>query len=241
MVRLAATLGLAFVVVMAHWPAATAQDWLLIETRRVPNQCSQPVECIDRSVLLARNMAYLSHSDRDTVTQFLNQIATIRGIPDDMAMQSQLSVPQVIETLHPLPMSEKLAPLVAHPGAYFDPETLDGTEATAGFGTYVATELQRAGFRILTEAEMEVTPGRPKLRVRFSKRSESAGCIIPFSISMSISEEVAMVRNPALKLSANAWSKLVKENLANSNYTPRSALEEAVKAFVSDWQTANSS
>lgn len=244
--RSGAILALGLATVSLDSSQAQAESWLLIETRSVPNQCERPLECVARSTLLTRNMAFLTPSDRDTVTGFLNQIATIRGIPDDLVhaaepqpIAGQLTAGQITQVLQPIPRAEKLAPLVGHPGAFFDTKTLDDAEVTEGFSAYVITELQRAGFRFLTREEMEQTPGRPKLSLRFTPRRESAGCIIPFSISLSISEEVVMVRNPALKLSGSAWAKTVKENLANRNYAPRNSLEEVVSAFAKDWQTAN--
>ena len=93
----------------------------------------------------------------------------------------------------------------------------------------------------LTKEEMEMTPGRPTLTVNFSPRRESEGCIIPYSVSMAIKEEVVMVRDTTIKLSGNAWAGSVRENLANRNFTPTSALNEVLQKLEKDFTAANSS
>ena len=136
-------------------------------------------------------------------------------------------------------MAEKLAPLVNHPGVHFDSTALDADPLTAGFAGHIRTSLSQAGVRFLSKEEMEATPGRPRLSIRFQPRSESEGCIMPFSVSLSVSEETVMARNPAIKLSGTAFAATAKENLANRNYSPESALHEVVTQFVESWQAAN--
>lgn len=218
---------------------APAQHWLLIETRDLPGQCSRPLSCIDRSTLALRNLVAVSAGERDMLLRTLNGLSTIRGLPEETTNQSMILPETMIATLHPLPKAANLDALIGHPGVFFDPTTLDADEATAGFSAFVISQLTAAGVPLLSQDEMDNTPGRPQLSVRFSPRTESAGCIIPFSVSMAVSEETVMVRNPTLKTSGSAWSGLVKENLANRNYSPMSALQELVTAFVTDWKSAN--
>ena len=93
----------------------------------------------------------------------------------------------------------------------------------------------------LSKEEWQATPGRPQLKVRYSARKESEGCIIPFSVSISVIEEAVLVRDADLKVSATVWAKTVRQNLANRNYTIQSALREAVEQFNADWRSANAS
>lgn len=192
-----------------------------------------------QSQLALRNLIHLPRSERNVLLQVLNSAASIRGLPEELPTQSNMSTDSMIPVLHPIPKAEKLAPLINHPGVYFDPTTLDSNVETGNFSPYIRQELTKVGVRFLTKEEWENTPGRPVLSVRFSKRAESAGCIIPFSVSLSISEETAMVRNPSIKINGNAWSGVVKENLANLNFTPMSALVKIVDNFVKDWSSQN--
>ena len=217
-----------------------AQNWVVIEARDILGQCQQPITCVGSSEFAMRSILNLGHDERNILLSTINSIATIRGLPEeDAPPTAQMSLPALSEALHPLPKAEKLMPLVDHPGVYFDSTRLDEDETTADFSAQVRARLSAAGVRFLTEEEMEATPGRPTLVVSYAVRRESAGCIIPFGVSMSINEETAMVRNPAIKLAGRAWSKQQKENLANNNYTPIDALTEVLDAFVADWTEAN--
>ncbi|WP_298262231.1 hypothetical protein [uncultured Litoreibacter sp.] len=218
---------------------AQAQNWLQIEARDIPAECTRPVSCIDRSQLALRNILNISQTDRDALLQTINRIATIRGLPDDVQRQPVIVPESMIEILHPMPAAAPLSLLTNHPGVFFDSVALDKNEETAAFGPYIREHLSATGVRFLTEKELERTPGHPKLVVRLTPRSDAEGSIIPFSVSMSISEEAVMVRNPSLKVSANTWSRVVKENLANKNYTPMSSLSQVVEQFVTDWISQN--
>lgn len=218
----------------------TAQDWLLVEVRDIPAQCQQPLTCIDKGQLAIRNMLSVRRSDRNLLLDTLNRLAIIRGIPEDIVPpQSVMGAADMTPILQTLPMAETLAPLVNHPGVFFDSTDLDATAQTANFSLIVREALASAGVHLLTEQELEVTPGRPTLSVSFRPRTESAGCIIPFHVSMAISEETVLVRNPDIKMVNRVWSGIARENLANMNYTPLSSLLEVVDKFIQDWKTAN--
>lgn len=231
--------GVALLSVLLPLPAL-AQNWVVIEARDLPGECLQPLTCVAQSEFALRSILNLGHDERSIFLSTINSIATIRGLPEeDASPPVNMSLPELSAALHPLPKAEKLLPLVDHPGVYFDSTKLDETESTIDFSAQVRARLTEVGVRFLTKEEMEATPGRPTLVVSYAVRKESAGCIIPFGVSMSINEETAMVRNPTIKLSGRAWSRQQKENLANNNYTPTDALTEVLDAFVADWTEAN--
>jgi len=218
---------------------AAAQSWLLVEVRDLPGQCTRPISCMGQSELALRNLIHLHREDRNSFLQLLNSAASIRGLSEEDQTVSNIDAESMIAALHPIPKAQKLTPLINHPGVFFDPTALDAEEATNNFSPYIREQLNNAGVRFLTKEEWENTPGRPTLSVRYSKRTESAGCIIPFSVSLSISEETVMVRNPSLKVNGSTWSGQSKENLANLNFTPMSALVQVVENFVKDWTSQN--
>lgn len=215
------------------------QGWLMIEARDLPIQCVRPLDCTSQGNLVMRNLFHFPRHERQILVQTLNSLATIRGVPEVGLGQTMVSSAEHISVLHALPKADRLATLIDHPGVFFDSTRLDGNIQTAEFSPIVRRELTNAGVRFLTEDEWQATPGRPTLSVRYKPRTESAGCIIPFEVSLSISEESVMVRNPAIKVSGSAWSGKAKENLANTNYTPISALEQVLKSFVTDWKSQN--
>lgn len=230
---------IAFVIgLLPKLAEANPVDWVMIETRLVPQTCSKPLECMPKSSLVLRNMAFLEPTETRELTLFLNRIATIRGISDVMIDSLNYSQAPLVERFHKVALSEKSAFLRHHPGVYFESTKLDETPETEAFSDYVRTNLLAAGVPLLSKEEHDKTPGRPKLTIRYSKHRESAGCIIPFSLTLSITEEVVLVRSPGLKTTTTIWSGTVRENLANRNYSLTSGIRELVDKFLEDWRAA---
>lgn len=220
--------------------AATAEpvDWVMIEARLVPQTCSKPMECIPKSSLILRNLAFMEQAETRDITMFLNRIATIRGISDTTTDALNLSTPALVNKFHEQTPSDKHELLRDHPGVYFDSKTLDSVPESEGFSDFLRTQLTAAGVRFLAKDEWQKMPGKPKLTVRYSRHRESEGCIIPFSVNLSITEEAVLVRSPGLKTTSTIWSGTVRENLANRNYKPTSAIRELVDKFLCDWTSA---
>lgn len=230
----------ACILLISGWlTKADAQSNIVIEVRRLPMACSQPLQCLPDSRLLLRNIASLNQSETRDVLSFLNRISAIRGLSDRDVDPLKTSKPPDFAKLHLISKSEKVDLLKAHPGVFFDTSVLDKNAVTYDFADYVQTQLSAIGVNFLTEDELEVTPGRPRLTVRFSPQRESEGCIIPFSVYMSITEETVLVRDAELKVEATIWSSTTRQNLANRNYTQTSALRETVEKFTVDWKAAH--
>ncbi|CUJ09130.1 hypothetical protein [Cognatishimia activa] len=230
--------GFALLTFLLSTSSVSSQETIMIEARRLPSTCVDPLLCVPMSELVLRNIASFSNKESREVMSFINRISSVRGLTDERYDQLNSSKRAIADKYHPSEMSEKLLFLRQHPGFYFDTEVLDGANVTQSFGGYIKTQLQGAGVTFLTKQEWENTPGRPQIKVRYSDRRESEGCIIPFSVSLTISEEAVLVRDADLKVPAVIWSKTVRQNLANRNYTVQSALREAVEYFLEDWRAA---
>lgn len=215
---------------------AVAEDWLLVETRKVPNRCDHPLICLPQSELASRNLLKLTRKNQSSFFGFLKSVSSISGIPD--AAVAGLHPPEP-EILHELVLAPKLGPLINHPGMYFDSQKLDDVEATAAFSSHLRKRLKALGVNFLTKEEWENTPGKPTLSIRYTARLESAGCIVPFSVSMTLKEEVVLVRDPSQKINATIWSYSRRQNLANTNYGPDNSLREIVAKFEKDWREAH--
>ncbi|MCE0503917.1 hypothetical protein LR948_00975 [Roseivivax sp. GX 12232] len=215
-------------------------NWLLIEARSLPITCHQPLECLPDSTLILRNLVQTAPEEREALTLFLNRIAAIRSVPpmSQPLEPATLQFTQINQFLHDLPQAERIDLLKAHPGVFLDEEALLANSGTALHANQLREALLAGGVPLLTKSQWQALPGRPKLTLRFAPRSESAGCIIPFSMTLSLIEEAALLRNPKLKVSATVWSKTSRQNLANLNHTPEHALSDVISAFISDWQNA---
>lgn len=231
---MAGFLGLILSVVMPR--GAVAEDWLLVETRKVPGGCTHPLICLPKSELASRHLLKLTRKNQNSFFDFLKSVASISGIPDTAV--AGLHPPDPV-ALHKLDLAPRLRPLIDHPGVYFDTKKLDEGEVTAEFSAYIKQRLSALGLKFLTKKEWEQTPGKPTLSIRYAARLESAGCIVPFSVSMTLKEEVVLVRDPSQKISATIWSYSRRQNLANTNYGPTNSLWEIVEKFESDWRKAN--
>lgn len=216
----------------------SADNWLMVETRTVPNACEHPLICLPKSRLESRHLLNLSRKNRASFDSFLTSAASISGIPDTALAGLY---PPDHTALHALEISPKLAPLRDHPGVYFDSQRLDDEEATKGFSEYIRNQLQAMGLKILTRKDWETTPGRPILSIRYAARLESAGCIVPFAIYMTIKEDVVLVRRPDTKIEATIWTSSRRQNLAHTNHSPTTALHELIDKFEKDWRKANRS
>jgi len=229
-------IGLVMAVISAPI-TAKGEVTLMVETRQLPQSCADTEECVAGSTVILRNMMTLELGEAQTLARVLNTMPGAHQVPDDAMLPACSGL--LHASMHSLPMASKPALLVGHPGVYFDASKLDATEATFGFATYLRDRLTAAGLRFLTKEEMEATPGRPVLSLRYSPRRESAGCIIPYSLSLSIKEEAVLTRNPAKKVPATVWSATTRENLANLHYKLDNALDETIEKFLKDWTEAN--
>lgn len=213
-----------------------ASDWIMVETRKVPKTCAHPLICIPQSNLVSRHLLNVSKQSRDRLYDYLKSAASISGIPNSAIEGLYPPNPQV---LHKLEIAPKLLPLVDHPGVYFDSTKLDATEGSEHFSAELRKRLKALGVTLLTKEDWENTPGRPTLSLRYTARLESAGCIVPFSVSMTLKEDVVLVRDPNQKITATVWSYSRRQNLANTNYSPTNSLLEVLEKFESDWREAH--
>ncbi|KAJ56059.1 hypothetical protein ACMU_09885 [Actibacterium mucosum KCTC 23349] len=230
--------AIAVVLGLAGPLAAQSKEWIYVEARTLPTGCSDPLSCLDQARPILRNLMRITKDERATLLRVVNTISSIRGITDADIQPNDVMA--MVPQLHKLPVADRLAPLVNHPGVYFDSSALDADPDLAGFSAFVRRELSAAGLTFLTKEQMEATPGRPTLTVRYSERRESAGCIIPYAISFAINEEYVMVRNPNLKKTTAIWSAATRENLAIAHFTAMDALKEGVEKLAADFRDANS-
>lgn len=218
---------------------ALSETWLLVEVRAMPQGCSNPMRCLHKTTVLVRNFLSLTHADKQKFARRLNSMAVVRALPDSVMEKALGHTAEKEPDLHDLPVSPKAEIFRGHPGVYFDTTALDKDAEIAKFSAYVRKEFDRIGLRLLTEAERDATPGRPTLALRFQKHSESEGCIIPFAVSLSLTEEVIVARAPDVKIAVTVWSGRVAQNLANLHYTPESALRDMIDKLVADYQSVN--
>ncbi|MCT8159330.1 hypothetical protein [Pseudoruegeria sp. SHC-113] len=143
-----------------------------------------------------------------------------------------------------LRLSEKIDALAGLPGVHVNLRGLkapEGFEGDFGGGLQAAFEsrFKAAGIRLLTEEEMEQTPGQPKLNVYFSRTNPDTGCW--YSVFASLSQTVLLTRDIRIKLVAGTWAMSAGYSADTPDATEYGSILRVADAFVRDYLKANAS
>ena len=210
---------------------------ILVDIHELPEDCSTADACMRNAVPVGTNILSLPGTEAERLASALKA----RSWATDMTSEARggLCHRAMPEYLHTRPDADKLAALRDHPGVFFDTTKLDATEGSETFSAQVRTALEAVGLPILSEDEWANTPGRPTLSVSYSAGRDNGGCIVPFSVSLSIKEDAVLVRRPGVKTSVSVYSAAGRQDLANTNYTHLDALSDVLAKFAADIATAN--
>lgn len=111
------------------------------------------------------------------------------------------------------------------------------------FGTslhrrFVAT-LERAGIEVLTEEEVTTVPGHPKLSIFFSFTDPDGHCDYTYSVFASLSQEVLLVRDLRIKITAGVWAYSTGSTAMDHHGTEEDAILRVAEAFIRDQRQVN--
>ncbi len=142
----------------------------------------------------------------------------------------------------PLTLADKVATLGGLNGVFVDFRAVRGPRTfTGNFGetvhSYVISQLQQAGIPLLTKEEVETTPGKPTLTLRYSV--EVVGCK-PWSVSLGLTQLVVLTRDTSIMLNTTTWSGSARQSESDIEYGAMEALRDVVAAFTEDYAKANS-
>jgi hypothetical protein len=158
----------------------------------------------------------------------------------DQAKQEQPQM-RMVDTLG-MELADKIATLRGLDGVFVDFRAVRGPRTfTRDFGSevhgYVVKALQNAGVPLLTKDEVDVTPGRPTLTLRYSV--EVVGCK-PWSLSLGLKQTSVLARDLSIMLEGTTWSSSARQSEEDVNFGALEALQKIVSAFASDYAKANS-
>ncbi|GLQ35760.1 hypothetical protein GCM10007939_20430 [Amylibacter marinus] len=141
------------------------------------------------------------------------------------------------------PLAEKLVALRGLEGVYINVEGLKGPANFEGpFGPKVQATIARKfrenGIKLLTEEEMEQTPGKPHMNIYFSNTNPDTGCW--FSVFSSVSQTMLLTRNHTIKVKAGSWGFSGGYSADHPDRAEFDAIMLVVDRFISDFKTANS-
>ena len=133
------------------------------------------------------------------------------------------------------------------PGVFVNIEKLDAAAEQAGLEVAdleadVNLRLRSTGVPVLSQLQGLRTPGAPSLYVNVNVAGNVAGDLWPYSIEISLVQQVTLVRSPETQvLGAKTWDVALVGVVprANMHGSVRSAVKELVDQFIHAYQAAN--
>lgn len=221
--------------------------WLLWEqVIQSPGACAGDT-CQTSRHYTTRLLDTPTDADIHSTIGMLDQRALSRGQPaehPDAPRICQNRDPEVLLGFDPerWELSDKLAALKDLPGVYFSISRLKAPDSYAGnFGKNLQREFERrfraAGIRVLSEAEMNTTPGKPHLNIYFSRANRVTGC--RYSIFASLSQTMLLTRNINVKLKVGTWGLSEGPSDDYPHHNEYDAILRVADAFIAHYLEAN--
>lgn len=247
LLRPAAALALACISCSPSF-AETNRIWFTWENQSIhPELCKQKNLCRPVSTYITRLGEQTDLRKAKEMTGAMDQLAKLRGLPvvhpDAPKTCQNVEAAKVLGFDPELwPISEKLDTLIGLPGVYFSLGSLAAPAGYEGeFGKQVHAEVtrkfQNAGIPVLTEEELETTPGQPHLNIYFSNTNPDTGCW--FSVFASLTQTALLTRNHTVKFKAGTWGFGGGYSAEHPNRGEYASIMMVVDQFIADIQTAN--
>lgn len=222
--------------------------WFIWENRAVdPDLCKAKSYCQPISTYISRLVEEPNRKGAQSMIGALDKVAKKKKLPvehPEAPNICQLTNSQTILGFEAesWPLSEKLDALRDLKGVYFSLEKLkppEGYEGAFGLNVQhaVTDMMESAGISVLTEDEMEQTPGKPHLNIYFSNTNPDTGCW--FSVFASLSQTMLLTRNHTVKLKAGTWGTSGGYSADDPDRSEFDAIMMVVSKFISDYRMAN--
>ena len=139
-------------------------------------------------------------------------------------------------------LSDKLAALNDLKGVYFSVQAIKGPKGYVGvFGMNLQQSMEdrfrAAGLPVLSEEQMELTPGKPQLNVYFSNTKPKTGCT--YSVFVSFTQTMLLTRNHTIKLKVGTWGASGGPSAEYPNTNELDAILRVIDKFLNDYRRAN--
>jgi hypothetical protein len=213
----------------------------MVEATVFPNGCKRLTECISMQTDHRRNLMALDQTTTGVFLETLDTLADVSDVPsiENGPLPDDFKLVDVVPLLTELSIATKPEVLRGIPGIYFDASRVSGDGASDHFIADFSAQLTAAGLPVLSEEEARALPGAARMSVSLSQSRENAGCIFPFRASLTLKEEVVLVRDPTMKFETTSWSYSVGQDFTAVNYLGVDALSDAAQRFIDDYMTAN--
>lgn len=158
---------------------------------------------------------------------------------------AEVATPEAGNACAPLPTSAMTTPVgslhglpgvLLFTGYLSEPPALKGRLQKDVFAAG-SERLRAAGIRLLTEEEVENTPGKPRLELYLTNGDATKGC--DFRVFLSLRQEVALARDPSLHLITGTWGD---GGLSRDGWNQGAELATFIyylDRFIEDYRKAN--
>lgn len=232
------------VAVLVLWPCVALADetnnlWIMWE-RVQSGQCDDP-PCDPVQDLRSHFLMNVPPADASSFFNGMSETAQIYGsanlthesLPicwDTPKTEAEYAPPNILD----MEYTDKLSTLRGLPAVYVDLRGVRGPAEFKGqFGKeaqdFVEEEFRKAGISILNKDQLAQTPGRPILGMRYTP--EVNGCR-PWSISMSLKQDLLLARDLNQMLSSTTWSGSSRQSESDPDFMPRDAMQTVIQQFV---------
>ncbi len=246
---------LTFVYLLAIIPVTTkAQSgmqnftWMVMERRSVdPALCRSKGLCKPLRHFITRLLEKPTPQKAREMLGAIDQLAKLRGQPVENPeaphMCRQTEAAKILGFNPEIwPLSDKSAALKGLKGVYFSVQSLKGPKAYHGvFGLDLQNQMEKrfraARLPILTEDQMDKTPGKPQLNIYFSNTKPETGCT--YSVFVSFTQTMLLTRNHTVKLKVGTWGASGGPSADYPKGAEIDAILRVIDKFLDDYKRAN--
>jgi len=233
---------------------ATAQSgaknftWMTWEQRAVDaNLCRTKGVCTPQSNFITRLVEEPTEQKARELIGAIDQLARLRGQPVEHPktpqMCRQTDAGKILGFNPELwDMSDKSAALKGLQGVYCSVQSIKGPTGYNGvFGLDLQQRMKHrfrsAHLPVLTEEQMERTPGKPQLNIYFSNTKPKTGCT--YSVFVSFTQTMLLTRNHTVKLKVGTWGASGGPSAEFPNGNELDAILRVIDTFLNDYKRAN--
>ncbi len=222
--------------------------WMIWEQRAVnPQLCSAKNLCKPQKKFITRLIEEPTNEKAQQMLGAIDQLAKLRGTPvehpESPRMCQQTEAGKILGfNPEAWELSDKLAALRNLPGVYFSVQNLKGpSHYSSSFGADLQKTMfkrfKEAGLHILTEEQMEQTPGKPQLNIYFSNANAKTGCT--YSLFASLTQTMLLTRNHTTKLKVGTWGASGGPSADFPAGNEYDAVIRVVDKLLADYKRAN--
>lgn len=224
--------------------------WMVWEQRAINQRlCREKDVCSPQRKFITRLVEEPTEQKAREMLGAIDQLARMRGNPVEhpeapkMCRNTEAGKilgfnPELWE------MSDKLTALKNLQGVYFSVQAIKGPKGYKGtFGLDLQKSMinrfHAAGLPVLSEDQMNQTPGKPQLNVYFSNTKPKTGCT--YSVFVSFTQTMLLTRNHTVKLKVGTWGASGGPTADYPNTNELDAVLRVIDKFLSDYRRANAS